>query len=140
MAGLAFAFDPGAALAPRSAMLREAMGGAVGALTIAGTRGSLASYQDRPADYARDVLGVAWWQKQVEIAESVRVNRRTVVYAGHSVGKTHLAAGLVQWHFDVFNPSITLTTAPSWSSIHDLLWGEIAAQRKPDALGRLLEM
>jgi hypothetical protein len=99
-----------------------------------------AQYQDRPVDYARDVLGVQWWAKQIEIAESVRLNRRTVVYAGHSVGKTHLAGGLVQWHYDAFDPSITLTTAPSWSSIHDLLWGEISAQRPQATPGRLLEM
>src|SRR5215468_11733970 len=100
MGGLAYAFDAGQTLAPRAAMLREALDGAVGALTTGGMRANLTAYQDRPADYARDVLGVAWWQKQVEIAESVRLNRRTVVYAGHSVAKPHLAAGLLQWHFD----------------------------------------
>lgn len=70
----------------------------------------------------------------------MRRNRRTVVYAGHGVGKSHLAGGLVQWHFDCFDPSITLTTAPSWSSIHDLLWGEVRAQRPPHLSGRLLDM
>lgn len=96
-------------------------------------------YQPDPVSYARDVLGITWWAKQVEIAESVCNNRRTAVYAGHSVGKTHMTGGLVQWHFDAFDPSITLTTAPSWSSIHDLLWGELANQRPKDAPGRLLD-
>jgi hypothetical protein len=99
-----------------------------------------ARYQADPAAYARDVLGVQWWSKQVEIADSVLRNRRTAVKAGHSVGKTHGIGGLVQWHFDCFDPSITLTTAPNWSSIHDLLWGEIRSQRRPDSGGRLLEL
>jgi phage terminase large subunit len=101
---------------------------------------ALARYKIRPDDYAREVLGIEWWSKQIEIAYSVMNNRRTVVYAGHSVGKTHGVAGLAQWHFDCFAPSITLTTAPNWSAIHDLLWGEIKAQRPQGLTGRLLDL
>lgn len=104
------------------------------------TGNRFAVYRDRPDDYAEQVLGARWWSKQIEIAHSVRANRRTAVYTGHGVGKTFLAASLVQWHFDCFDPSITLTTAPSWSSIHDLLWGEVRAQRLPHLPGRLLDM
>jgi hypothetical protein len=93
-----------------------------------------------PARYAAEVLGMHWWAKQAEIAQSVLEHRRTAVFAGHSVGKTHMLGGLVQWHFDCFDPSITLTTAPSWASIHDLLWGEIRSQRQPSAPGRLLDL
>lgn len=103
-------------------------------------REKLAHYRSSPEAYAAEVLGIRWWSRQIEIARSVLENRRTVVYAGHSVGKTHGVAGLVQWHFDCFSPSITLTTAPNWASIHDLLWGEIKAQRPEKAPGRLLDM
>ena len=103
-------------------------------------RNKYARYQSDPTAYARNVLGVSWWAKQTEIALSVLHNRRTVVKAGHSVGKTHGIGGLVQWHFDCFDPSITLTTAPNWSSIHDLLWGEVRSQRRADSSGRLLEL
>lgn len=96
-------------------------------------------YRKDPSAYAAEVLGVEWWSKQREIADSVLANRRTAVYAGHAVGKTHMLGGLVQWHYDAFDPSITLTTAPNWSSIHDLLWGEIRSQRRGGA-GRLLDM
>lgn len=98
-----------------------------------------AHYRDTPEDYAREVLGITWWSRQIEIARSIVRNRRTVVYAGHGVGKTHGMGGIVQWHFDCF-PSITLTTAPNWQSIHDLLWGEVKAQRPAGAAGRLLDM
>jgi len=97
-------------------------------------------YRDDPAAYAREVLGIEWWSRQVDIANSIHHNRRTVVYAGHSVGKTMSMGGITQWHFDCWDPSITLTTAPSWSSIHDLLWGEIKSQRPPGAGGRLLDL
>jgi len=76
----------------------------------------------------------------VKIAQSVLKNRRTVVYSGNSLGKTHAAGGIVQWFFDCYSPSITLTTAPSWSSIHDLLWAEVKNQRKSGAPGRLLDL
>lgn len=97
-------------------------------------------YRELPDIYARDVLGITWWSKQIEIAHSIREHRRTAVYSGHGTGKTHGMGGIVQWHFDCWNPGITLTTAPNWSSIHDLLWGEIKAQRPANAPGRMLDM
>lgn len=99
-----------------------------------------AQYAADPARYAAEVLHISWWSKQIEIAESVRDRRRTAVYSGHSTGKTHGIGGITQWHYDCFDPSITLTTAPSWPSIHDLLWGEIRGQRPADAPGRLMDM
>jgi phage terminase large subunit len=99
-----------------------------------------ARYADDPALYATEVLHVQWWSKQIEIANSVRDRRRTAVFSGHSTGKTHGIGGIAQWHFDCFDPSITLTTAPSWPSIHDLLWGEIRGQRPADAPGRIMDM
>lgn len=103
-------------------------------------RERLKAYQDDPTRYALEVLGIRWWQKQIEIAQSIQANRRTAVYAGHSVGKTHGIAGVVQWYFDCYVPSITLTAAPNWSSIFDLLWGEIRAQRPKHLPGRLLTL
>ena len=91
-----------------------------------------AKYRLDPAGYARDVLGVSWWSKQVEVAEAIAVHghRRVFVKASHSVGKTHLAGGLVSWHFDCFDPSITKTTAPTASQVNDLTWKEVRLQRK----------
>lgn len=87
-------------------------------------------YRIDPESYACDVLGVTWWQKQVEIAEALLKYRRVFVKACHSIGKTHLAGGLVNWFFDSFQPSITLTTAPGMDSVKDLLWKEVRIQRK----------
>jgi hypothetical protein len=87
-------------------------------------------YPDDPAGYARDILGVTWWHKQVEIAESLlRPPYRTLVKACHKVGKTHLGGGLVNWWFDSFDPGLVLTTAPTDRQVRDLLWKEVRVQR-----------
>ncbi len=63
------------------------------------------------------------------------------VEAGHTVGKTKLASGLVNHFFDCFQPSIIYTFAPSWEQIHDLLWKEIKADRAGKGLpGRILDL
>lgn len=89
-----------------------------------------AAYADDPAGYARDILGVRWWQKQIEIAESLLLPPyRTLVKACHKVGKTHLGGGLVNWWYDSFDPGLALTTAPTDRQVRDLLWKEVRVQR-----------
>lgn len=95
------------------------------------TAAPYAKYQSDPEGYARDVLGVQWWHKQAEIANSlITPPYRTLVKACHNVGKTHLGGGLVNWFFDSFAPSITLTTAPTARQVRALLWKEVRQQRK----------
>jgi hypothetical protein len=61
------------------------------------------------------------------------------VEAGHGVGKTYGAAALVNWFFDVFSPSITMTTAPTKDQVELLLWKNIKSQRNGKGLpGRVL--
>jgi hypothetical protein len=87
-------------------------------------------YQQRPVEYANDVLGVLWWEKQQQVAESVSRNPKTLVRASHGIGKTHLAGGLVSWHYDCYRPSITKTTAPTSNQVRRLTWKEVRLQRK----------
>jgi hypothetical protein len=92
-------------------------------------------YSGRPLDYIRDVLHIQLWAKQAEIAESLlRPPYRTLVKASHNVGKTFLAAALVSWWFDTFDPGLVLTTAPTEVQVRDVLWKEIRTQR--EAVGR----
>ena len=87
-------------------------------------------WADDPVAYAVAILGVTWWRKQREIAEALlRPPYRVLVKASHSVGKTFLGGGLVNWWFDSFDPSITLTTAPTDRQVQDLLWKEVRGQR-----------
>lgn len=86
-------------------------------------------YRADPEAYAADVLGVVWWSKQIEIAHSFAERGKTAAKACHGVGKSHVMAGLVNWHFDLFNPGLTITTAPTQAQVEDILWKEIRAQR-----------
>jgi hypothetical protein len=72
---------------------------------------------------------VQWWSRQQEIAEALLKYRRVLVKASHSVGKSHVAAGLVNWFYDCYCPSITLTTAPTLNQVVDVLWREVRIQR-----------
>ncbi|HLJ54794.1 MAG TPA: hypothetical protein VKT77_07110, partial [Chthonomonadaceae bacterium] len=94
-------------------------------------------YARDPAAYAREVLGVKWWAKQVEVAEALLQHRRVFVKASHAVGKSFLAAGLVNWFFDCFDPSICITTAPNAPQVRDILWKEVRVQRPWDRRGTL---
>lgn len=88
-------------------------------------------YQTDPEGYARDVLGVVWTEKQQQIARSlITPPYRTLVKACHNIGKTFLGGSLVNWYFDSFAPSITLTTAPTARQVRALLWKEVRLQRK----------
>jgi hypothetical protein len=89
-----------------------------------------AAYPTDPVAYAADVLGVAWWQKQQEVARALVDHPCVFVKASHGVGKTHLSGGLVSWHFDSFNPGLTLTTAPTAPQVYELTWKEVRLQRR----------
>lgn len=91
----------------------------------------LTVYRERPVDYARDVLGVAWWSKQQEIVAKLQTPPyRVLVKAAHSVGKSHLAGSLVNWWFDTHVPGVALTTAPTSRQVKHILWKEIRYQRR----------
>ena len=104
----------------------------------------------------RDVLNVHPWagrnhKGQLEliqdIADSVRrqiageenVPKIFRVEAGHGVGKTFISAAVVNWFFDSYAPSITITTAPTKDQVELLLWKDIKSQRSGKGLpGRVL--
>ena len=88
-----------------------------------------ARYRSDPVAYAREVLGVQWWDKQIEVARRLMQHKRVFVKASHSVGKSFLAGGLVNWFFDCFDPGLCITTAPTARQVQDILWKEIRAQR-----------
>lgn len=99
--------------------------------------GRYAKYIEGIQTYAKEVLKVEWWDKQVQIALSFQLNKYTIVPASFGVGKTFIVGSLINWWFDCFDPGIALTTAPTWPQVEKLLWGEIASQRPPGSLGNL---
>lgn len=90
----------------------------------------LERYRRSPAAYAEEILGVRWWSAQREIAEAILRHRRVLVKASHAVGKTHVAAGIINWHFDCFRPGIAISTAPTQRQVVDVLWKEVRRLRR----------
>ena len=84
------------------------------------------------------MLKVRWWRRQVDVAEALLKHKRVFVKASHSVGKSFLAGGLVNWFFDCFNPGLCITTAPNASQVRDILWKEVRIQCPEDLRDALL--
>jgi len=97
-------------------------------------------HYDHPEIWAKEVLvdennpdGFYAWSKQIEIGKSVVDNSYTAVKSCHGAGKSAWAAVLVCWfvktRLDEANGDPTdlfvITTAPSYSQVHLVLWEEI---------------
>jgi hypothetical protein len=97
----------------------------------------LARYRTDPVGYAQDRLGVyTLTTDQKKILQSLVIPPyRTLVKAGHEVGKTVVAAVALNWHFDCFQPSITMSTAPNFKQVKDVLWKEVRRLRTEAGLG-----
>ena len=84
-------------------------------------------YAQDPVGFVTEGLGEQIWSKQREILESVRDHRRTAVPAGHSVGKSHLAARMVAWWVACHPPGTArvVTTATTYRQVKNILWPQI---------------
>lgn len=80
---------------------------------------------DNPAGFIEEFLGIKPWEKQTEICESVRDNRRTVVPSCHGAGKTTIAACIALWFLFTRPYSNVVTTAPTGRQVKSLLWKEL---------------
>ncbi len=69
--------------------------------------------------------GIHLWSAQRAAAESLEHNKRTVVRAGHAVGKSFLAAVATGWWTDTHPDGLVISTAPSVQQVHGVLWEEI---------------
>lgn len=89
-----------------------------------------ADYRRRPVEYCREQLAVELTPAQEAIARLVvQPPYKVLVRAGHNVGKSFLAACLVNWWFDSFDPGVCLTTAPTDRQVKDILWKEVRTRR-----------
>lgn len=87
-------------------------------------------YRDNPVAYATERLKLTLTQDQRTILQSlVTWPNKTLVKAGHEVGKSLVAAVAVCWWFDTRTPSIVLTTAPTYKQVKDVLWKEVRRLR-----------
>jgi hypothetical protein len=84
-------------------------------------------YTADPARWASDRANMHIWSKQREVMESVRDNRRTVVRACHSSGKSHIASTTACWWLDSHPPgeAFVISTAPTAPQVRAILWRTI---------------
>src|SRR5690242_15394371 len=88
------------------------------------------SFPTDPVGYAEKVLEVTPWEAQKEAARAIlQYPHRVLVKSGHNIGKSFLAAWLINWHFDSFQPGVTISTAPTHRDVCDILWKEVRMQR-----------
>jgi phage terminase large subunit len=78
-----------------------------------------------PSSFARTMLGHTIWSKQEEILHSVARFPKTAVKACHASGKTFIAAAAVLWWITNQPRALAVTTAPTWTQVEQVLWGEI---------------
>lgn len=83
------------------------------------------SCRNDPVFFANKILGVSLWEKQRQIAESVRDNDNTCVASGHGVGKTFISAVITLWFLFTHDHSRVITTAPTNRQVESILWAEI---------------
>lgn len=111
-------------------------------LDVAAKRGQTRIRED-PASFIGHWFGVDIWDKQRDIAESVRDHRRTAVKSCHGAGKSFIAARVALWFLHAYPSSIVLTTAPTQNQVEQILWREIRTatqSAKRQLLGRCLNV
>lgn len=67
------------------------------------------------------------WPKQHDICKSIIKHKRTYVPACHSSSKTHTSARIAIWWLSCFKDSIVITTAPTFTQVEMILWGNMRA-------------
>jgi phage terminase large subunit len=82
-------------------------------------------YRDDPVRFGREILGVDYWSKQVEILEAVRDHPRVAVKSGHKVGKSHAAASLALWFYASFDAARVCMTSTTARQVDAILWREL---------------
>jgi hypothetical protein len=101
--------------------------------------GDFKRYDGRPLEFIREVLGVTLWSKQEEVilacCSHPGVVFKLMVRAGHSVGKSFLAACLVLYWLYAHQGRV-VTTAPTKELVETVLWNSIHQLRA----GALVEL
>ena len=85
----------------------------------------LVQYQQDPVGFAKDILGIQLWSKQIEILESFKTHKRISVKSGHKCGKSTTAVVAALWFYCSFEDARVIFTAPTGHQIRDVLWHEL---------------
>ena len=121
--------------------LGEQVGDVVASHGQARDAAEYSKYADDPAAFFRDVLRCEPWTKQLEMAELVRDNPRTVCVTANGLGKDWMTARMALWH--VFaRRGFCILTGPTERQVKQILMREVrrAFARAPELPGDLYAM
>src|SRR5262249_49345300 len=95
------------------------------ALSQADDAAALAGVVRDPVRFCHGLLRQDLSPLQQAILRAVASRSRVAVKACHASGKTFVAAVAVLWFVSRYRDGIVVTTAPTWTQVEKLLWGEI---------------
>jgi hypothetical protein len=92
---------------------------------------ALGVYQDLPLiEYVQKTLNSTLTPDQEKVCRLLRTPPyKVLVRSANTVGKSWIAAAVVNWWHDTFDPGVVLTTAPKMEQVTDILWKEVRRQR-----------
>lgn len=86
-------------------------------------------YQRDPAAFAREILGVEPWEKQVQILEALRDHDRVACKSGRRVSKSHSAGVVALWWYCSFEDARVIMSSTTSRQVDEILWRELAKLR-----------
>jgi hypothetical protein len=82
-------------------------------------------YQADPVAFAREVLGLTLWSKQIELLEAIRNHKRVAAKSGHKVSKSHTLAIASLWFFCSFPDARVVMSSVTSRQVDAILWREL---------------
>ena len=86
-------------------------------------------YRADPAAFAREILGVEPWARQIEILEAVRDHDRVAVTSGHKCGKSAAAAMIALWYYCSHADARVVMSSTTSRQVDQILWRELSMIR-----------
>lgn len=78
--------------------------------------------RNNPDKFFRDVLGFEPWEKQMEVMEALKNNKKVSVRSCNGAGKTYLLPRIAMWYLAAFAPAMVINTAPTWRQVENQFW------------------
>lgn len=86
-------------------------------------------FRDDPVAFARQILGVEPWSKQIEILEAVRDHSAVAITSGHKTGKSASASILALWFYCSFPDARVVMSSTTSRQVDAILWRELRMMR-----------
>ena len=88
-----------------------------------------AKYRDDPVGFARDILGVEPWSRQIELLEALRDYDRVACKSGRRVSKSNSAGIAALWWYCTREDARVIMTSTTARQVDQILWLEVKKLR-----------